>query len=423
MPIRPARPSRSRKMHSPLPSPRSTAWCSSEVSTPSSAITFATSTRSEERNAKTPEMQFVTCSFSRSPAFCETRIRAVLRDRPIRDTSGTSLAPCGRRRDRPRLVQEDRLGQPPVHSVEQPAGELGHQVQQGDRQPLLVGVVVAADRGVGQRQPGQGEHRGPARRVDPLAARRARSTAGPAASPTSTAAPRRGSSTPGRSACSRCRTTLPRLGRSRPATAATAWIIALSRSSLIRGSSSRSVSVAMVRFSARSSPNENGSSRPGAAAAERQHPGLAAALRPAASTSDSASPLGSITATVTPRSASWQDEQQRQGGLAAARLTGDGDRGGPVAGRREQRVEMHDGPGPAQGLADVGADPAAVPPARPAIGRSPRSTVAVGTPPAIVYSGWRCTYDVSRTRSPGSDSHSSENWSPVELTTSMPMSR
>ena len=25
------------------------------------------------------------------------------------------------------------------------------------------------------------------------------------------------------------------------------------------------------------------------------------------------------------------------------------------------------------------------------LGRSPRSTVAVGTPPAIVYSGWRCT--------------------------------
>jgi len=40
------------------------------------------------------------------------------------------------------------------------------------------------------------------------------------------------------------------------ATLATAWIIALSRSSLIRGSSSRSVSVAMVRRSARSSPNE-----------------------------------------------------------------------------------------------------------------------------------------------------------------------
>ena len=95
MPIRPTRPSRSRKMHSPLPSPRSTALCSSDASTPRSAITFATSTRSEERNANTPDIQFVTCSLSRSPAFCDTRIRAVFRDRPMRDTSGTSLAPCG----------------------------------------------------------------------------------------------------------------------------------------------------------------------------------------------------------------------------------------------------------------------------------------------------------------------------------------
>ena len=90
--MRPARPSRSRKMHSPLPRPRSTAWCSAEASTPSSAMTLATSTRSEERNANTEEMQFVTCSASRSPAFWETRIRAVLRDRPILDTSGTSFA-------------------------------------------------------------------------------------------------------------------------------------------------------------------------------------------------------------------------------------------------------------------------------------------------------------------------------------------
>ena len=37
----------------------------------------------------------MTCSDSRSPAFWETRISAVLRDRPIRDTSGTSFAPSG----------------------------------------------------------------------------------------------------------------------------------------------------------------------------------------------------------------------------------------------------------------------------------------------------------------------------------------
>ena len=82
-------------MHSPLPSERSTALCSSEGATPSSDMTFATSPRSVERNANTPDRQLVTCSFSRSPAFCETRISAVFLDRPIRDTSGTSLAPSG----------------------------------------------------------------------------------------------------------------------------------------------------------------------------------------------------------------------------------------------------------------------------------------------------------------------------------------
>ncbi len=58
-------------------------------------MTLATSPRSVDRNAKTAEMQFVTCSLSRSPAFCETRISAVFLDRPILETSGISLAPCG----------------------------------------------------------------------------------------------------------------------------------------------------------------------------------------------------------------------------------------------------------------------------------------------------------------------------------------
>src|SRR5271166_5118030 len=48
IPIRPARSSRSRKMHSPLPSERRTALCSSEGATPSSDMTFATSPRSVE---------------------------------------------------------------------------------------------------------------------------------------------------------------------------------------------------------------------------------------------------------------------------------------------------------------------------------------------------------------------------------------
>jgi len=47
------------------------------------------------RNAKTLEIQLVTCSLSRSPAFCDTGISAVFGDRPIHETSGTSLAPPG----------------------------------------------------------------------------------------------------------------------------------------------------------------------------------------------------------------------------------------------------------------------------------------------------------------------------------------
>src|SRR5690606_38688696 len=42
-PMRPARPSRSRKMHSPLPRLRSMPWCSSVGSTPSNDITLSTS--------------------------------------------------------------------------------------------------------------------------------------------------------------------------------------------------------------------------------------------------------------------------------------------------------------------------------------------------------------------------------------------
>ncbi len=82
-------------MHSPFPSARNAALCSSDCSTPSSDSTLATSFRSDERNAKTLEMQLVTCSLSRSPAFCDTMISAVFLDRPILDTSGISFAPCG----------------------------------------------------------------------------------------------------------------------------------------------------------------------------------------------------------------------------------------------------------------------------------------------------------------------------------------
>ncbi len=55
-----------------------------------------------------------------------------------------------------------------------------------------------------------------------------------------------------------------------------------------------------------------------------------------------------------------QDQQQGQSGLAAARLAGDRHRGRAVPGGGDQRVEVHDGPGAPQRLADVGADPAGV---------------------------------------------------------------
>ena len=173
----------------------------------------------------------------------------------------------------------------------------------------------------------------------------------------------------------------------------------------------------MVRFSARSSPNENGSSRPGAAAPS----GSTRALRPRSAsswTSGSASPLGSITATVTPRSASCKMSSNASVvfpppgspvmAMAVGRFSAAASSGSKwTTARARPRVSPIYGP----------TQPC------PLLGRSPRSTVAVGTPPAIVYSGWRCTYELSRTRSPGSDSRSRENWSPVELTTSMPMSR
>ena len=53
------------------------------------------------------------------------------------------------------------------------------------------------------------------------------------------------------------------------------------------------------------------------------------------------------------------DQQHGQRRLPGARLAGDSHRGRPVTGRRDQRVEMHDGAGPAQGLTDIRPDPAA----------------------------------------------------------------
>src|SRR3984957_9801227 len=62
---------------------------------------------------------------------------------------GDQLRALGRGRDRPRLVEEDRLRGGPVHRVHQPSGELGDQVQQRHRKPLLVRVVFPS--GVGGR--------------------------------------------------------------------------------------------------------------------------------------------------------------------------------------------------------------------------------------------------------------------------------
>ena len=78
---------------------------------------------------------------------------------------------------------------------------------------------------------------------------------------------------------------------------------------------------------------------------------------------------------VCPAQRQLGDQQQSQGGLAAAWLAGDRHRRRPVAHRREQRIEMNDGPGPAQRLADEGTDPAHV------VGLPlPRAGVVVGHP-------------------------------------------
>ena len=97
-------------MHSPLPSARSTALCSSDGATPSSDMTFATSPRSVDRTLNTLDRQLVTCSLK--------QVTGVLRDQDQRGVAGPGhpgdlghqLGPLGSGGDGPGLVQEIALG-------------------------------------------------------------------------------------------------------------------------------------------------------------------------------------------------------------------------------------------------------------------------------------------------------------------------
>jgi hypothetical protein len=269
---------------------------------------------------------------------------------------GHQLGALGGGGDGPGLVQEDGLGLGAVDTVQQLAGELGDQVEQGDREPLLVGVVVAVGVGIGQGEPGQREDRGPALGVDLLAHRRGEAQPG---QPHLGDRPHdRAGVLPGR-IVSRLKV-VNDLAQARPVRPGH------------RADRLDHGALAFLAHPGQQQPQRLGGHRPllgqveaegkrveqaGRGRAERQHPRLAAlslqvlhqrfgvALR--VDHRDGRAAQGQLV-----------DEQQRQRGLAAARLTGDGDGGRPVPGRGQQRVEMHDGPGPAERLADVRPDPA-----------------------------------------------------------------
>ena len=242
-------------------------------------MTFATLAALVERNANTRTGSWsAPCCFSSSPAFCETRTSAASATGRSGGLRGSAWRPR-RRGNRPGLVEEDRLGAVSFHGRPAACGRTGRPGRAGPsdsrRRRRSLQVVVAVVR---------------------------QASARPACTPWSSS---RDASRPATDGAKHSRASgIPRnrlhhragvlqagvvgllqvgddpaeAGPVVAATAPTAWIIADSRSSLIRGSSSRSVSVAMVRFSDKSSPNENGSSSRGAAEVSGGAPGLGALL-------------------------------------------------------------------------------------------------------------------------------------------------
>jgi len=184
-------------------------------------IRHSTRRRAEREHS---DIQFVTCSLS-SPPFCETRISRV----PERPSGPREPAwPLRRRRDRHASSRKIALGAA-IDSVEEPSANWNEVQHATDS--ALIGIVFAPA-AVSGRSVRQREH-GPSRPCR-SAARPRREAERPGASPTSTGAPRRVLRR--RSVTLRCGS-LPQ-ARPLPAGHGTAWIIALSRSSLIRGSSS-----------------------------------------------------------------------------------------------------------------------------------------------------------------------------------------
>ena len=271
---------------------------------------------------------------------------------------GNQLRALRRRGDRPRLVQDDRLRQPAVHAVQQPPGELGHQVEQRHGQPLLVGVVVALDRGVRQGEAGQGEDRRPASGVDPEAAGRGEAQPG---EPHLRHRAQHRPEVHGRG-----------IGRSFEVVHDLAQAGALRGGDGPHGLDHRAFP--LLAHSRQQQPQRLGGHRPllgqvvaererveqaGRGVTERQHPSLAAALL-----QQPDQRLG-IALRVDhrdrhPAQRELQDQQQREGRLAAAGLAGDRDGGRAVARGGDQRVEIDDRPGPAERLADVRSGPAGI---------------------------------------------------------------
>ena len=292
------------------------------------------------------------------------QVPGVLRDEDQRGVPGPAhpghlrheLRALGRGGDGPGLVEEDRLGLPPVHPVQQPARELRHQVEQRHRQPLLIGVVVPADPGVRQGQAAEREHRGPALRVDLLVAGRREAQPGQ---------PHLGDGPHHVAEVLRRRITglfqVPdHLAQARP------------RPGRDRANGLDHRALAFLAHPRQQQPQRlrghgplrgqvvaegEGIEQPGRRRAQGQHP-CPPAARLQQPDQRRRVALGVDHRDRRPAQRELVDEQQGERRLPATRLPGDRDGRRPVARDGQERIEMHDGPGPAERLADVRADPA-----------------------------------------------------------------
>jgi len=403
------------EMHSPLPRALIRPCGSSDGSTPRSDKDVVTSERSDEAERENTRTTFVTCSDHVTVILRDEETKAVFLDRPILDPSGTELGGPSGLRDRPRRVEEDRLRSSVRRFVHQRRANCETRSSQGDRQPLLVGVVLRPVVGSG-RVIRRGKRR-PALNVRSAARQGREVTAGRGASrkPERITAPMF-LPTPGLGLLS-SRPTLPRLGRGPVATAPTAWLIADSRSSLHPRRSAARVSVRHRPLLRQSSPNEKGqAARPPPTTAP--HPGLSPSCSVLASCSDIA--LRVDDRTVAPRAQAGSASAWPRGGvvLAAAGLAGIANAVGRFsAPPRASWSKCNTPSAPVRGSRRCTADPptpsairSPIPPSRSSSRQ--RSCRAAG--------GWG-TYEDSPNLL-ARMTHESTRTVPVELTRSIPMS-